>query len=85
MRVISQELGTKLDFTAVSHLGSKADPTEKEEEVLPNAGLGTILFVHPPPRSTKRSLLFELPGEKIKPLPALGQGARAVSFRPVVL
>lgn len=47
MRPISQALGTKLDFMAVSHLGYKADPSEKQEEVLPRAWLGTSLFVHP--------------------------------------
>lgn len=80
MKLISQALGTKLDFMAVSHPGYKADPTEEEEEVLSRAWLGTSLFAHPLPRSTKMSLLFELPGEKIKSLPAQQQGGRAVSF-----
>lgn len=69
MRPISQAPGTKLDFMAVSHLDYKAGPSEKQEEVLPRAWLGTSLFVHSLLRSTKRSLLFELPGRKKKSLP----------------
>ena len=56
MRLISQAWGTKLDFMAVNHPGYKADPTEKEEEVLSGVWLGTSLFVHPPAKKYKEVL-----------------------------
>lgn len=66
--------GNKIDFMAASHLGYKADPSEKQEEVLLRAWLGKSLFVHPLLGSTKRSLPFELPGGGKKPLPAGARG-----------
>lgn len=71
--------GNKIDFMAASHLGYKADPSEKQEEVPLRAWLGKSLFVHPLLGSTKRSLPFELPGGKKNPYQQ-GQGARAISF-----